>query len=71
MNIQERIEALETEFADKIRALKAEAQQGDEFPQDGDDYWYIDDEVSVFLTTYENHYMDRCRQTIGNVFKTV
>ena len=35
MNIQERIEALETEFNEKIKALKAEAQREDEFPQGG------------------------------------
>lgn len=70
MNIQERIEALETEFAEKIKALKAEAQREQEFPQDGDGYWYADHDGGVLPSTYDNHYMDRDRQLIGNIFRT-
>ncbi|MCY7730790.1 hypothetical protein MHY86_03520 [Aerococcus urinaeequi] len=70
MNIQERIEALETEFAEKIKALKAEAQQVDEFPQFGDDYWYIDSDTEVMDTaSYDGEY-DQGRLSIGNIFKT-
>lgn len=75
MNIQERIEALETEFKGKIKALKAEVQREQEFPQNGDEYWFIDEEGSVGSTLYDNHYIDdyyidRCHQTIGNFFQT-
>lgn len=70
MNIQERIEALETEFAEKIKALKAEAQQVDEFPQVGDEYWRIDDKGSVDNSLYNDYYGDHHRQAIGNFFKT-
>lgn len=65
MGLLNRIEELEKELLE----LKEQVKSEQEFPQDDDEYWYIDDEVSVFSTTYENHYMDRCRQTIGNVFK--
>lgn len=70
MNIQERIEALETEFADKIKALKAEVAREDEFPQDGDLYWFIDDEGGMFSAFYKKHYLDINRQKIGNIFRT-
>ncbi|WCG37066.1 hypothetical protein PML80_05945 [Aerococcus urinaeequi] len=70
MNIQERIEALETEFNEKIKALKAEVQREDEFPQFGDDYWYVDSDTDVMDTaSYDGEY-DRGRLSIGNVFKT-
>lgn len=70
MNIQERIEALETEFAEKIKALKAEAQQVDEFPQFGDDYWYVDSDAEVMDTaSYDGEY-DQGRLSIGNIFRT-
>lgn len=70
MNIQERIEALETEFNEKIKALKAEVQREEEFPQFGDDYWYVDSDTDVMDTaSYDGEY-NRGRLSIGNVFKT-
>ena len=70
MNIQERIEALETEFNEKIKALKAEAQQGDEFPQDGDEYWYVDSDTEAMDIEWDGSHCDQGRLSIGNVFKT-
>lgn len=70
MNIQERIEALETEFADKIKALKAEAQQENEFPRDGDDYLYICDEGDILTESWDGLDFEEYRLAIGNVFKT-
>lgn len=70
MNIQERIEALETEFAEKIKALKAEVQREDEFPQDGDEYWFVNYYGSVDNSFYTNHPSDNYRSEIGNFFKT-
>lgn len=69
MNIQERIEALETEFAEKIKALKTEAQQEREFPQYGEDYWLIRDGC-VTYTMFTDNYVDQDRKEIGNIFKT-
>ena len=70
MNIQERIEALETEFAEKIKALKAEMHKENEFPQFGDDYWYVDSDTEVMDTaSYDGEY-DQGRLSIGNIFKT-
>lgn len=70
MNIQERIEALETEFAEKIKALKAEAQQEKEFPQFGDDYWFVDSDTEVMDIAWYGGEYDQGRLSIGNVFKT-
>ena len=70
MNIQERIEALEAEFNERLKALKAEVQREDEFPQFGDDYWYVDSDAEVMDTaSYDGEY-DQDRLSIGNVFKT-
>lgn len=59
---------------DEIKALKERIAQLEklarEFPQDGDEYWFIDDEGSVGSTLYDNHYIDRYHQTIGNFFQT-
>lgn len=70
MNIQERIEALETEFNEKIKALKAEAQQGDEFPQDGDVYWLINTAGETNWVRWHGAEIENKRLSFGNVFKT-
>ena len=70
MNIQERIEALETEFNEKIKVLKTEAQREDEFPQVEDDYWYVDCDAEVMLAVWYGDDYDKGRVSIENVFKT-
>lgn len=70
MNIQERIEVLETEFAGKIKALKAEVQREDEFPQDNEDYWYVDNDAEVMGKIWYGDDFDQGRLSIENVFKT-
>lgn len=70
MNIRERIEALETEFNEKIKALKAEMQREDEFPQDGEDYWLISGDGCVTYTMFTDNHVDLNRTKIGNIFRT-
>lgn len=70
MNIQERIEALETEFADKIKALKAEAQRGDEFPKHGDKYHYIEATGRIDWFQWDESSFGLRAQDIGNIYKT-
>lgn len=70
MNIQERIEALETEFAEKIKALKEEAQQGDEFPQEGYEFWFITSSGDVARMFWHDDLGQEQSLSIGNVFKT-
>ena len=70
MNLQERIEALETEFNEKIKALKAEAQREDKFPQDRDRYWYIDSDGEILSSEWERFPSEEHMLAIGNIFKT-
>ena len=70
MNIQKRIEALETEFNEKIKTLKAEVKQREDFPQDGDGYWYIDDYGYILNEKWDGIDFEEFRLEIGNVFKT-
>jgi len=70
MNIQKRIEALETEFAEKIKTLKAEAQREQEFPQDGDVYWYMNALGIIFNDKWSGSISEEEMLEIGNVFKT-
>ena len=65
MNLQEELKALKKRIAELEEQVKEE--QG--FPQDGDKYWYMDDEGAVFCEFY-NHYIDKYHQEIGNIFRT-
>lgn len=71
MNLQEEILKIKNEMIDefdkRVEALKVDEQ---EFPQNGDLYWFIDDEGGMFSTFYENHYLDIYRQKIGNIFRS-
>ena len=40
MNVQDEIKALK----ERIYELERQVKQEKEFPQDGDEYWYIDDD---------------------------
>lgn len=71
MNIQERIEALETEFAEKVKALKAEVQQGEEFPQYKDTYYYIQSSGRVDWLPWVDDDIGLRQQGLGNVFRTI
>lgn len=71
MNLQEEILKIKNEMIDefdkRVEALKVDEQ---EFPQFGDDYWYVDSDTDVMDTaSYDGEY-DRGRLSIGNVFKT-
>lgn len=66
MNLQEEIKIMK----ERIAELEELAKEEQEFPQDGDKYWYMDDEGAVFCTFYVNRYIDGYRQDIGNIFRT-
>ena len=70
MNIQERIEALETEFNAKIKALKAEVQREDEFPQYGQWYWHITSDAGIGMSSWEGFKFEKDMLSIGNVYQT-
>lgn len=66
MNLQEELKALK----ERIAELEELAKEEREFPQDGDAYWFIDDEGGMSSTFYKNYYLDIYRQKIGNIFRT-
>ena len=66
MNLQEEIKIMKERIAELEELVKEEQ----EFPQDGDKYWYMIDEGAVFCTFYDNRYIDRYHQEIGNIFRT-
>lgn len=73
MNIRERIErieALEAEFNERLKALKSEVQQEQEFPQGGDEYWYVSATGRALITEWEGYGVEKDALEIGNVFKT-
>lgn len=70
MNIQERIEALETEFNEKIKTLKEEAQQRDEFPKRGEKYYFIESSGDVGWFLWGEYGFCLRAQDIGNIYKT-
>lgn len=66
MNLQKELKFLK----ERIAELEYHAKEEREFPQFGDDYWYVDSDTDVMDTaSYDGEY-DRGRLSIGNVFKT-
>ena len=55
------------EFDKRVEALKVDEQ---EFPQDGDMYWIIEDSTEVSRYAWEGDDFDNQHLTVGNVFKT-
>lgn len=66
MNINDEIKALK----ERIAALEYHAKEEQEFPQDGDDYWYVDADADVMDIEWDGSDCDQVRMSIGNVFKT-
>ena len=66
MNLQDELKVLK----ERIAELEELAKEEREFPQDGDTYWFIDDEGGMSSTFYKNYYLDIYRQKIGNIFRT-
>lgn len=45
-------------------------KENTKWPQQGDDYWYINDIGKVFSSVYMDLYVDYDRRDLGNIFKT-
>lgn len=71
MNVQEEILKIKNEmvneFDKRVEALKVDGQ---EFPQDGDDYWFIDSTGEVINEKWEGLSFEIERLEFGNIFKT-
>lgn len=55
------------EFDKRIEALKVDEQ---EFPQDGYEYWYIDDAGDILNEKWDGLDFEEYRLAMGNIFKT-
>lgn len=66
MNLQEELKALK----ERIAELEEQVEQEKEFPQYGDDYWFLLSGGTIYDNFYTNSHVDNRRLEIGNVFKT-
>ena len=66
MNLQEELKALK----ERIAELENQAKEEQEFPQDGDGYWYIDDYGYILNEKWDGLDFEEFRLAVGNVFKT-
>ena len=66
MNLQEELKALKKRIAE----LEEQVEQEKEFPQFGDDYWYVDSDTDVLDVAWYGGEYDQGRLSIDNVFKT-
>ena len=65
--INERIETLNKDMQSLMSELDAGVEN--DFPQDGEEYWYIDDDAEVMnIEWYDSEY-SRGRVSIGNIFR--
>ncbi len=66
MNLQEELKALK----ERIAELEELAKEEQEFPQNGDMYWLIEDSTEVSRYVWEGDDFDNQHLPIGNVFRT-
>lgn len=66
MNLQEELKALK----ERIAELEYHAKEEREFPQDGDEYWFIDSTGDVVNSNWESLSFEIDRLEFGHIFKT-
>ena len=66
MNLQMEINSLKQRVAE----LEELAKEEQEFPQVGDEYWFITDRGMIFDSEFKNKKSDRDSLEIGNIFQT-
>lgn len=66
MNLQEELKLLK----ERIAELEEQAKEEQEFPQEGDLYWIIEDSTEVSRYAWEGDDFDNQHLPVGNVFKT-
>lgn len=74
MNLVERIEEIEMMLSElKLAELKEQALEVEEqeFPQDGDEYWYIQEEGYIHHSSWGSDVVDINRGEIGNVYRSI
>ena len=66
MNLQEELKSLK----ERISELEEQVKEEQEFPEYGDNYWFLLSGGTIDDNFYENSHVDNKRLEIGNVFKT-
>lgn len=73
MNVQEEIKVLREQISSSqelLTKLEEQIKKEQEFPQVGDEYWFIDDRGMVFDSEFKNKKSDKDSLEIGNFFQT-
>ena len=66
MNLQMEINSLKQ----RITELEEQAKEEQDFPQDGDEYWYLDTTGDILHEIWGDFRFEKDMLEIGNVFKT-
>lgn len=66
MNLQEELKVLK----ERIAELEEQAKREQEFPQYGDEYWYVYSTGKVSISEWSGFGIEKAMLEIGNVFKT-
>ena len=66
MNLQEELKALK----ERIAELEEQAKEEQEFPRDGDEYWFINSTGDVVKSNWESLSFEIDRLEFGHIFKT-
>ena len=66
MNLQEELKALK----ERIAELEEQAKEEQEFPQDGDIYWYISLYGAICCESWDGDNIETYMLGVGNVYKT-
>ena len=66
MNLQEELKVLKQRIAE----LEEQAKREQEFPEYGDDYWFLLSGGTIYDNFYTNSHVDNKRLEIGNFFQT-
>lgn len=71
MNLQEEMLKIKNEMIDEFdKRVEALKEDGREFPQDGDDYWYVYSSGRVSISEWGGFDIEKDMLAIGNIFKT-
>ncbi|EFR30594.1 hypothetical protein [Eremococcus coleocola] len=68
--MNEELQKLKEEFEQRIRELEDKYKPEEEWPKDGDDYWYITSTGRLNDTLWTDSFRDQQLLEFGNIFKT-
>lgn len=68
--MNEELQKLKEEFEERIKELEDKCKTEEEWPKEGDLYWFLDPRGGICDKRWENDLLDGDLFEIGNVFKT-